>query len=194
MRHKKGDLSLSINAIVILILAITMLGLGLAFMRNIFGKATEEFQEVGGTVKKQMIDQMKESDKIVELSRPKIELKAGETTQIFMGFKNEGGAANSPKYFIINSTSSRIPTSLGGKDNCNLSYTQSQTKQVYLEFKNAQTTVQSGEIVVLPINVKSTSDVMSDTCFYELEVCYSDSIGNMCQKQRIVELTVDIQI
>ena len=40
---KKGSLTLSINAIVVLILAITMLGLGLSFMRNIFGGATEEF-------------------------------------------------------------------------------------------------------------------------------------------------------
>jgi type II secretory pathway pseudopilin PulG len=193
MRHKKADLSLSINAIVILILAITMLGLGLAFMRNIFGKATEEFQEVGGTVKKQMIDQMKESDKIVELSRPKIELKAGETTQIFMGFKNEGGSTTSAKYFLINSTSSRIPTSLGGKDFCNLTYTTNQKYQVYLEFKNSPTTVQSGEVVVLPINVKSTSDAYPDTCFYELEVLYSDSVATISSNKKIVELTVDIQ-
>ena len=34
---KKADLSLSINAIVVLILAITMLGLGLLFIRNQFG-------------------------------------------------------------------------------------------------------------------------------------------------------------
>jgi hypothetical protein len=45
---KLASLHLSINAIVILILAITMLGLGLGFMRNIFGKATEEFTRVGG--------------------------------------------------------------------------------------------------------------------------------------------------
>jgi type II secretory pathway pseudopilin PulG len=62
---KLASLHLSINAIVILILAITMLGLGLGFMRNIFGKATEEFTRVGGTVQKQMIDQMRESNRIV---------------------------------------------------------------------------------------------------------------------------------
>lgn len=33
--NKKADLNLSINAIVVLILAITMLGLGLGFMRNV---------------------------------------------------------------------------------------------------------------------------------------------------------------
>ena len=34
--HKKGSLELSINAIVILIMAITMLGLGLGFMKGLF--------------------------------------------------------------------------------------------------------------------------------------------------------------
>jgi hypothetical protein len=36
--HKKGSLELSINAIVILVLAITMLGLGLAFTKGMFSK------------------------------------------------------------------------------------------------------------------------------------------------------------
>ena len=39
---KKADLSLSINAIVILILAITVMGLGLTFIRGLFKGATEK--------------------------------------------------------------------------------------------------------------------------------------------------------
>ncbi|MEK6960622.1 MAG: hypothetical protein AABX47_05590 [Nanoarchaeota archaeon] len=39
---KRGALDLSINAIVVLILAITMLGLGLAFIRGLFGGAVEK--------------------------------------------------------------------------------------------------------------------------------------------------------
>jgi hypothetical protein len=37
---KKGDLSLSMNAIVVLIMAITLLGLGLGFMRGLFSNMT----------------------------------------------------------------------------------------------------------------------------------------------------------
>ncbi len=40
--RKKADLSLSINAIVILILAITVMGLGLTFIRGLFKGATEK--------------------------------------------------------------------------------------------------------------------------------------------------------
>ncbi|MBW3012000.1 hypothetical protein KY311_02360, partial [Candidatus Woesearchaeota archaeon] len=61
MMYKKASLSLSINAIVVLILAITMLGLGLAFMRGTFGKVTEQFGEISGEVQKDMIDRLKQS-------------------------------------------------------------------------------------------------------------------------------------
>ncbi|MBN1502960.1 hypothetical protein JW930_05440 [Candidatus Woesearchaeota archaeon] len=40
-KSKRGSLNLSINAIVVLILAITMLGLGLGFIRGTFKSATE---------------------------------------------------------------------------------------------------------------------------------------------------------
>ena len=49
MRNKKGALALSINAIVILIIAITMLGLALGFTRGMFGKAAGQFEELLGT-------------------------------------------------------------------------------------------------------------------------------------------------
>ncbi|MCM2325532.1 MAG: hypothetical protein NDI94_03655, partial [Candidatus Woesearchaeota archaeon] len=42
---KKGSLSLSINAIVVLILAVTLLSLGLTFINNTFGGATKELDK-----------------------------------------------------------------------------------------------------------------------------------------------------
>ena len=192
---KKASLNLSINAIVILILAITMLGLGLAFMRNIFGSATQEFSEVSGTVKKQMIDQMKATTKTVDLSRPKVELKAGESTQVFIGFKNEG---NDPRDFRLRDTSSAttLPTALGRSDNCLLEYdsttSPSVPKQVYLEFKTSVTEVLKGDVVVLPINIKTTSDVDPDTCFYELEIEHCDDLASCTAESVTIELTVDI--
>ena len=185
--HKKSALNLSINAIVILILAITMLGLGLSFMRNIFGSATKEFEEVGGTVKKQMIEQMKESDNTIDLSRPKVDLKAGEDTQIFIGFKNEG---NVLRYFQISESGSST-TSLGGSNNCSVLYEGTGSKKVYLEFKTGETEVLKGEVVVLPLNIMTSSDVDQDTCFYEIIVKHGTSSGALDNNETI-ELTVDI--
>lgn len=45
MMRKKGDLSLSINAIVVLILAVVMLGLGLAFTNSMFKNVENQVKE-----------------------------------------------------------------------------------------------------------------------------------------------------
>ena len=43
--RRKGSLSLSVNAIVVLILAITMLALGLGFIRGMFGKVSSQVEQ-----------------------------------------------------------------------------------------------------------------------------------------------------
>ena len=52
-RNKRGDLNLSINAIVVLILAITLLGLGLMFIRGTFTRATGELAQSLNELEKQ---------------------------------------------------------------------------------------------------------------------------------------------
>ncbi|MBI2138874.1 hypothetical protein HYU13_04750 [Candidatus Woesearchaeota archaeon] len=45
MMQKKGAIELSVTAIVVLILAVVMLGLGLGFVRGMFGKVSQSFEE-----------------------------------------------------------------------------------------------------------------------------------------------------
>jgi hypothetical protein len=87
--HKRADLSLSINAIVVLILAITMLGLGLAFLRGTFKKTEEQFSEVAGTVKEQVIEEIKSrAEKLYIRGEPELEVRRGETKEVFYGVMN----------------------------------------------------------------------------------------------------------
>jgi hypothetical protein len=156
--HKKGALTLSINAIVILILAITMLGLGLAFMRNIFGQATGEFKEISGEVQKQMINQMKSTEKVVDLAGAVYKMKPGEKKMTYIAFKN---TANTAKNFTIKEINAN---SLSGIDQCGTG------KDVFLEYKDTPTEVQPGATLVLPINIKTASRTMKDSCFFEITV------------------------
>ena len=201
--NKRAALQLSINAIVILILAITMLGLGLSFMRNIFGSATEEFMEVGGTVKKQMIDQMKETQKIVDISNPQITMKPGEKKQVFIGFKNE---ANVEKDFqVVRVEANKLGDVLSGTniytvgtdgiisrdasgEDCGSRYEDGTHTQVYIEFKSTPTNVEKGDVVVMPINIHSLSSASPGTCIYEIKV---DTTGDG-DYDKIIELTVDV--
>lgn len=85
---KKGSLQLSINAIVIIVLAMTLLGLGLGFIRNQF----ESIGDIGGDVqeqiRQQILEDLRTGDK--KLSFPTSELKIGrrDDTVTAMGIKN----------------------------------------------------------------------------------------------------------
>jgi len=168
--YKKASLNLSMDAIVILILAIAILGLGLAFMTDIFSGATGEFKEVGGTAKKQMIEQMESSGKIVELSRPKIELKAGQTKQIFIGLTNQEDTTD----FTISSVSSALIDGIVGA--CD----------DVVQYKTTPTNILKGDTVVLPINIIAEKTAV---CFYELTITYGP-VGS--EKTTKAELTVDV--
>ncbi len=89
LRHsKKGALELSINAIVILILAITMLSLGLAFMKGVFKKTTGQLEQVGEDIKNQMIEQLRTSSAKLTLNQEDISIAKSETKEIYFGIKN----------------------------------------------------------------------------------------------------------
>ncbi|MBW2985224.1 hypothetical protein KY313_01030 [Candidatus Woesearchaeota archaeon] len=175
---KKASLNLSINAIVVLILAITMLGLGLTFMRNIFGGATKEFTKVSGEVEKQMIEQMKESNKVVSLSRPKITVKVGEKEQIFIGLKND---EQNNKIFQIEDI---ICNTLGSSDlNCHID-----SGTVIIEaLMNVPIDVSGGEVRVIPINIIAGTSAVEGTCFCTVDV----SAGADGES---IELTIDVNV
>jgi hypothetical protein len=177
--RKRGSLNLSINAIVVLILAITMLGLGLAFMRNIFGGATEEFQKTSGEIEKQMIEQMEETNKVVSLSRPKVEIEIGERDQIFIGLKND--QQDGTEFLISNIKCT--PLGSGGTLSCG-----PKSGDLTIEWMEDPIPIAGGEVVVLPMNLKVLTTASEGTCFCTITV--DDGIGGT----ETTELTVDVTV
>ena len=148
-KNKKGDLSLSINAIVVLILAITMLGLGLAFLRGTFKKTTEQFSEVSGTVKEQLIDEIKsKNEKLFIRGEPEIDMKVGETKEVFYGIKNVLDL-DADQTFDIETACDRA---IGGSD---------QSLITLSTFPD--TLVKRGDFAVLPLKIVVTSNAQPDT-------------------------------
>jgi hypothetical protein len=88
MYGKKGALELSINAIVVLILAITILGLGIAFIRGQFGALQEQFTGVSAEVKTELTKKIKESGELVALPQNEIDVTSGTNKRIFFGVQN----------------------------------------------------------------------------------------------------------
>ncbi len=161
---KKADLSLSINSIVILILAITMLGLGLAFLRGTFSKTTAQFAEVSDTVKSQISDEIKSSgEKLYVRGTPEIDVKRGETKEIYYGIKN-----------VLTDT-----TTFNIKVNCTRSMTglsSDNIRKVSLSTFPDQT-VKSGETAVMTMNLVIASDAIADT--YSCYMALNSTINNV---------------
>ncbi len=85
-KFKKADLSLSMNTIVILILAITLLGLGLTFLRGLFKNIESKVEE--GLAAGQ-IDVSLTADRPMAVTPEMIEIDAGETKNMKLSFLND---------------------------------------------------------------------------------------------------------
>lgn len=82
---KRGSLSLSTNAIVVLIIAITILGLALAFTRNIFGSLGKQIEDIG---KQTLIENPPTFEKPMTLSKEEFDVRRGKTVSLGVGFYN----------------------------------------------------------------------------------------------------------
>ena len=85
---KKASLELSINAIVIVVLAFVMLGLGLGFIKNQIGKAGETTDIVQEQVKQQIVDDLRESNKKLSFPADRIKITKNQKKDIAIGIKN----------------------------------------------------------------------------------------------------------
>ena len=84
--RKKASLALSTNAIVVLIIAITILGLALAFTRNIFGTLSGQIENIG---QQTLIDNPPTFDKPMTLSKQEFDIRRDKEVSLGIGFYNK---------------------------------------------------------------------------------------------------------
>lgn len=92
IQNKKGAIELSIGTIVIIVLAMSMLILGLVLIRNIFTGAIGTSELVDRNVKAQLNKLFNEEDvkSVVYLPDNQAEIKKGKQYNIRFGIKNNG--------------------------------------------------------------------------------------------------------
>jgi hypothetical protein len=87
--NKKGALELSITAIVVLIIAITVLGLGIGFIKNLFSEGTETISAQFDSVKEQLREEFIQRGDVVGFDKGKnIEVDLGSREEFFLGIRN----------------------------------------------------------------------------------------------------------
>ncbi len=87
--NKKASLEISIQAIVIVVLAMTLLGLGLTFIRKQFGGLETIREEISEQVKQKILDDLIENDKKLSFSRTEIEIDKGKSQVLTIGIRNK---------------------------------------------------------------------------------------------------------
>lgn len=85
---RKADLSLSVNSIVILILAITMLGLGLGFTRFLMSSAQGKIEKI---MNQEDLINPPNRDNVITLSPPDPAIKHAKTENLQVAYYNANG-------------------------------------------------------------------------------------------------------
>jgi len=87
---KRGSLNLSIEAIVIIVIAFTVLGLGLAFVKGQFKTFTGTSENVQAQISQQILDDLRSGNKKLSFPTDKLTLATSEESVQGIGIKNVG--------------------------------------------------------------------------------------------------------
>lgn len=85
---KKNGLEIGVNAIVVLVFAVTVLGLGLAFIKGSFNQITSNFGDVNNAVKNQITEEIKSTDSLLAFDVVDLDVKRSKSTEAYFGVKN----------------------------------------------------------------------------------------------------------
>src|SRR3989338_11516122 len=85
--NKKAALELSITAIVVLIIAITVLGLGIGFIKKQFGAGTSLVEKELSNIKDQLKEQVRTGGELLVFSVPG-QVSIGKPQGTFVGVRN----------------------------------------------------------------------------------------------------------
>jgi hypothetical protein len=190
MRKKQASLNVSVEAIVVLVLAITMLGLGLAFIKNMFGGTTEQLSKVSKSIEEQVINDLRSSDERIGFYQTEIEVKKGSKEAMFFGVKNDLTGEQS---FDINTGGEIGITSVDrgswtAKKSIIACYdaiddtaaeegVNGETKGPHIVFATIKTRlIKQDEVVVLPLDVTATSKAIKTT--YSCAVIIQDPVDD----------------
>ncbi len=87
--NKKASLEMSIQAIVIVVLAMTLLGLGLGFIKGMFRNITSTTEDVSEQIRQRVLDDLVQGDKKISFPKTEIVVKSGEATILTVGVRNK---------------------------------------------------------------------------------------------------------
>ncbi len=163
--NKKASLNLSIEAIVIVVIAFTVLGLGLAFVKSQIGDIGDTSKKVQSEIKEKILEDLRSSGKKLSIAQ-EIKLERGKETLESAGVVNTG--ISTDKFGI-----KVIPVkkkSLDGVDGTAAEMANEITF-FYLETLEKELSPTAGDVI--PITIRASASASGDY-LYKLEA-YQES-------------------
>ena len=90
--QRKGSLNLSIQAIVIVVIAFVVLGLGLGFVRNTFKDISGTSSSVQEQIRQQILEDLRTGNKKLSFPATTLNIEKGNSQDIAIGVKNVNNA------------------------------------------------------------------------------------------------------
>jgi len=86
--NRKGSLNLSIQAIVIIVIAFVVLGLGLGFVRGLFENIVGDTDAIQEQIREQVLDDLRRGDKKLSFPSTEVNIAKKNSNVIAVGIKN----------------------------------------------------------------------------------------------------------
>jgi len=187
-KSRKGSLQLSINAIVILILAITMLGLGLSFIKGIFGGTVEKLKGIEKQLAEEERKTLLESYEEITFLQTRIDVE-GKSQSLNFAIRNN--RAYDVTYRILGDDPQGEPTfkcfdALGSDAKAKLLQ---DPKMIAFETYETRFVEQGkSDVIPLKINIKAAADPTIYSCVFSLFIETAESeptaAGTLYSKKR----------
>ena len=172
--NKRASLEISIQAIVIVVLAMTLLGLGLGFIRGMFKNIGGLSEQVTEDVRNKIGRQLIESDEKVAFPRSQVSIKRGEAVILDVGIRNKGNADIEYKMHISKSIGPP------GVDDAVL--TETLTK--WFQYDKLQRKLNAADFDVRQIKITIPTDATQGSYFYIFDVNVATAAGDQSYSQK----------
>jgi len=161
--YKKASLEISVQAIVIVVLAMTLLGLGLGFVRNLFTDISSTTEDVQAQVKQRILDDLITNDRKLSFPKTEIRIDKGTAEVLSIGLRNKNDIdLNYYLDFKFISVPSNSDTDLGSttyKDALN----DPAGADAWFQFDKSETTLDSADSSVRNIRLSVPATINVDT-------------------------------
>lgn len=87
-KSRKASLEMSISTIVIVVLAMTLMGLGLVFIRSMFTNITDTAGTVQDQIKQQILEDLRTGDKKISFPTSEVTIGKKQSNVLAVGIKN----------------------------------------------------------------------------------------------------------